>query len=67
MGAFINGLALSGLRPFCSTFLSFSDYLKPSIRMASLMNLPCTFVFTHDSVMVGEDGPTHEPVEQLAM
>lgn len=67
MGAFINGLSLSGLRPFCSTFLSFSDYLKPSIRMASIMNLPSTFVFTHDSVMVGEDGPTHEPVEQLPM
>lgn len=67
MGAFINGMALSGLRPFCATFLSFSDYLKPSIRMASLMNLPSTFIFTHDSVMVGEDGPTHEPVEQLAM
>lgn len=67
MGAFINGLSLSGLRPFCSTFLAFSDYLKPSIRMASLMNLPSTFVFTHDSVMVGEDGPTHQPVEQLAM
>lgn len=67
MGAFINGLSLSGLRPFCSTFLAFSDYLKPSIRMASLMNLPSTFVFTHDSVMIGEDGPTHQPVEQLAM
>lgn len=67
MGAFINGLALSGLRPFASTFLAFSDYLKPSIRMASLMNLPSTFVFTHDSVMIGEDGPTHEPVEQLPM
>lgn len=67
MGAFINGLSLSGLRPFCSTFLAFSDYLKPAIRMASLMNLPSTFVFTHDSVMVGEDGPTHQPVEQLAM
>lgn len=67
MGAFINGMALSGLRPFASTFLSFADYMKPSIRMASLMNLPTTFVFTHDSVMVGEDGPTHEPVEQLAM
>ncbi len=67
MGAFINGMALSGLRPFCSTFLAFSDYLKPSIRMASLMNLPSTFIFTHDSVMIGEDGPTHEPVEQLAM
>ena len=67
MGSFINGMALSGLRPFASTFLSFADYMKPSIRMASLMNLPTTFVFTHDSVMVGEDGPTHEPVEQLAM
>lgn len=67
MGAFINGLALSGLRPFCSTFLAFSDYLKPSIRMASLMNVPSTFVFTHDSVIIGEDGPTHQPVEQLAM
>ena len=67
MGAFINGLALSGLRPFCSTFLAFSDYLKPSIRMASLMNLPSTFVFTHDSVMIGEDGPTHQPIEQLPM
>lgn len=67
MGAFINGMALSGLRPFCSTFLAFSDYLKPSIRMASLMNLPSIFVFTHDSVMIGEDGPTHEPVEELAM
>lgn len=67
MGAFINGLALSGLRPFSSTFLAFSDYLKPAIRMSSLMNLPCAFVFTHDSVMIGEDGPTHQPVEELAM
>ncbi len=66
MGAFINGLALSGLRPFASTFLAFSDYLMPSIRMASLMNVPSTFIFTHDSVMIGEDGPTHQPVEQLA-
>ena len=67
MGTFINGLALSGLRPFASTFLAFSDYQKPSIRMASLMNLPSTFVFTHDSVMIGEDGPTHQPIEQLPM
>lgn len=67
MGAFINGMALSGLRPFASTFLAFSDYVKPAIRMASLMNLPSIFVFTHDSVMVGEDGPTHQPIEQLAM
>lgn len=67
MGAFINGLALSGLRPFASTFLAFSDYQKPAIRMASLMNLPSMFVFTHDSVMIGEDGPTHQPIEQLPM
>ncbi len=67
MGAFINGLSLSGLRPFCSTFLSFSDYLKPAIRMSALMNLPSTYIFTHDSLMIGEDGPTHQPVEQLAM
>lgn len=66
-GAFINGLALSGLRPFASCFLSFSDYLKPSIRMAALMNLPSNFIFTHDSIMIGEDGPTHEPVEQIPM
>lgn len=67
MGAITNGIALSGLRPFASTFLAFSDYLKPSIRMASLMNIPSIFVFTHDSVNIGEDGPTHQPVEQLAM
>lgn len=67
MGAFVNGMALSGLRAFASTFLVFSDYLKPAIRMASLMNLPSVFVFTHDSVMVGQDGPTHQPVEELAM
>ena len=67
MGAIINGMALSGLRPFASTFLAFSDYLKPAIRMASLMNIPSVFVFTHDSVMIGEDGPTHQPVEELAM
>lgn len=67
MGAITNGIALSGLRPFASTFLAFSDYLKPSIRMSSLMNIPSIFVFTHDSVNIGEDGPTHQPVEQLAM
>lgn len=67
MGAITNGIALSGLRPFASTFLAFSDYLKPSIRMASLMNIPSIFVFTHDSINIGEDGPTHQPVEQLAM
>lgn len=65
--AFINGLALSGLRPFISTFLSFADYLKPSIRMSAMMNLQTTYVFTHDCVNLGEDGPTHQPIEELAM
>lgn len=66
MGAILNGLAVSGFRPFGSTFLSFSDYMKPSIRMSALMNLPVTYIFTHDSITVGFDGPTHQPVEQLA-
>ena len=65
MGAITNGLALSGYRPYCSTFLAFSDYLRPTLRMASLMNLPNIYVFTHDSISVGEDGPTHQPIEQL--
>lgn len=60
-----NGLALSNLRPFASTFLAFSDYMKPSIRMSAMMNLPVTYIFTHDSVLIGPDGATHEPVEQL--
>lgn len=64
MGAVINGIALhGGLRPFGSTFLTFSDYMRPAIRLASLMDIPATFVFTHDSVALGEDGPTHQPVE----
>lgn len=67
MGAILNGLALAGLRPFGSTFLVFSDYMKPAIRMSALMNLPVTYIFTHDSISIGEDGPTHEPVEQLTM
>ena len=67
MGAILNGLALSGFRVFGSTFLVFSDYLKPALRMSALMNLPVTYIFTHDSVTIGQDGPTHEPVEQLAM
>lgn len=67
MGAILNGMALSNLKVFGSTFLAFSDYLKPAIRMSALMNLPVTYIFTHDSVYVGEDGPTHEPVEQLTM
>ncbi len=65
MGAITNGLALMGLRPFASCFLAFSDYLKPAIRMSCLMNLPTIYIFTHDSFKVGEDGPTHQPVEQL--
>ena len=67
MGAIMNGLALCGFRPYGSTFLSFSDYLKPSIRMACMMNLPVIYIFTHDSISVGEDGPTHQPIEQLNM
>lgn len=66
MGAILNGLALSNLRVFGSCFLAFSDYLKPAIRMSALMNLPVTYIFTHDSIMVGQDGTTHQPVEQLA-
>ena len=66
MGAILNGMALSGLRPFGSTFLVFSDYLKPAIRMSALMNIPVLYIFTHDSITVGPDGATHEPIEQLA-
>ena len=66
MGAILNGMALSGIRPFGSTFLVFSDYLRPAIRMSAIMNLPVIYIFTHDSITVGEDGVTHEPVEQLA-
>jgi len=66
MGAILNGMALNYFRPFGSTFLVFSDYLKPAIRLSSLMNLPVTYIFTHDSVNVGADGPTHQPIEQLA-
>lgn len=66
MGAICNGLALhKGIRPYCSTFLVFSDYMRPSIRLTAIMNLPVIFIFTHDSVYVGEDGATHQPVEQL--
>lgn len=66
MGAILNGLALSGFRPFGSTFLTFSDYMKPSIRMSALMNLPVTYIFTHDSITVGPDGPIYQPIEQLS-
>ena len=66
MTAAVNGMALTGLRAFGSTFLIFSDYARPSIRLASLMDLPVILVYTHDSISVGEDGPTHQPVEQIA-
>ncbi|KKB42464.1 transketolase [Bacillus thermotolerans] len=67
MGAALNGMALhGGLQVFGGTFFVFSDYLRPAIRLSALMNLPVTYVFTHDSIAVGEDGPTHEPVEHLA-
>lgn len=66
MGAAANGLALhGGIKPFVSTFFVFNDYLRPSIRLAALQKLPVTYVFTHDSIAVGEDGPTHEPIEHL--
>ena len=66
MGAVANGITLyGGLRTFTGAFFVFSDYMKPAIRMAALMKVPTIFIFTHDSVMVGEDGPTHEPIEQL--
>ena len=67
MSSVLNGLALCGLRPFGSTFLSFSDYMKPGIRLSAMMNIPVTYIFTHDSVGIGEDGPTHQPIEQLGM
>ncbi|MFE5429093.1 transketolase [Peribacillus simplex] len=67
MGAALNGMALhGGLKVYGGTFFVFSDYLRPAIRMAALMGLPVNYVFTHDSIAVGEDGPTHEPIEQLA-
>jgi transketolase len=65
MGAILNGLALSKVRAYGSSFLIFSDYMKPPIRLAALMELPVIYIFTHDSIGVGEDGPTHQPIEQL--
>lgn len=68
MAAISNGIALhGGLKPFCATFFVFSDYMKSAMRLAALMNLPVTYILTHDSIGVGEDGPTHEPIEHLAM
>ena len=67
MGAIMSGMFLhNGIRPYGGTFLVFADYLRPAIRVASLMKLPLIYVFTHDSIAVGEDGPTHQPVEHLA-
>jgi len=67
MGAMMNGMALhGGLRPYGATFLIFSDYMRPAIRLAALMQVPTTYVYTHDSIAVGEDGPTHQPIEQIA-
>ena len=66
MGAVVNGLNLHGLRAFGSTFFNFLDYMKGSVRLAALMHLPVIQVFTHDSIGLGEDGPTHQPIEQLA-
>jgi len=66
MGAIANGLALSGLRPYTGTFLIFSDYMRPPTRLAALMGLPVVFVFSHDSIGLGQDGPTHQAIEQLA-
>jgi transketolase len=65
MGTILNGLALAKVRPFGSTFLIFSDYARPAIRLSALMEIPVIYIFTHDSIGVGEDGPTHQPVEQL--
>jgi transketolase len=66
MGASVNGLVVSGIRAFGATFFNFSDYMKASIRLAALMEIPSIFIYTHDSIGVGEDGPTHQPIEQLA-
>jgi len=65
MAAIMNGMVIGGLRMACGTFLAFSDYMRPSIRIAALSHLPAIYVFSHDSICVGEDGPTHQPVEQL--
>jgi transketolase len=66
MAAALNGMAVSKIRPFAGTFFNFSDYMRPSIRLAALMEIPTIYVFTHDSIGLGEDGPTHQPIEQLA-
>ena len=62
----MNGLTVSGIRAFGATFFNFSDYMRASMRLAALMEIPSIFILTHDSIGVGEDGPTHQPIEQLA-
>ena len=67
MGSIVNGMCYhKGLRPYGATFLVFSDYMRPAIRLSAISHLPSIWVFTHDSIGVGEDGPTHQPVEQIA-
>src|SRR5271155_397958 len=66
MAAAINGMAVSKIRPYCGTFFNFTDYMKPAVRLAALMEIPSIFIYTHDSIGLGEDGPTHQPIEQLA-
>ena len=66
MAAAVNGMVVSRIRAFGATFFNFSDYMRPSIRLAALMEIPSIFIFTHDSIGLGEDGPTHQPIEQLA-
>jgi transketolase len=66
MGSIVNGIMVNGLlRSFGATFFTFSDYQRPAVRMASIMQIPSIFLYTHDSVLLGEDGPTHQPVEHL--
>ena len=66
MAAGVNGMVVSRIQAFGATFFNFSDYMRASIRLAALMEIPSIFIFTHDSIGVGEDGPTHQPIEQLA-
>src|SRR5437588_12567642 len=66
MGAIVNGMTLSKLRAFSATFFNFSDYMRPSMRLGALMEIPAIYIFTHDSIGLGEDGPTYQPIEQLA-
>src|SRR5437773_7785107 len=65
MAAALNGMAVSKIRPLGGTFFNFSDYMKPAVRLAALMEIPTIFIYTHDSIGLGEDGPTHQPIEQL--